>query len=89
MMMLDHFDELVNASGKAISGIKFDKVVVWDGAGGSDGKTATANWLHQMSKPSPMLEVMKEIGGINFPMFSVKSRPNARRRKARALPNNV
>ncbi|MGI5830931.1 MAG: flotillin family protein [Thermoguttaceae bacterium] len=68
MMMLDHFDELVNASGKAISGIKFDKVVVWDGAGGSDGKTATANWLHQMSKTlPPMLEVMKEIGGIEFP----------------------
>ena len=67
MMMLDHFDELVSASGKAISGIKFDKVVVWDGAG-ENGKTATANWLHQMSKTlPPMLEVMKEIGGVEFP----------------------
>ena len=68
MLMLDHFDELVNASGKAISGIKFDKVVVWDGAGSGEGKTATANWLHQMSKTlPPILEVMKEIGGIEFP----------------------
>ncbi len=75
MMMLDHFDELVSASGKAISGIKFDKVVVWDGAG-ENGKTATANWLHQMSKTlPPMLEVMKEIGGVEFP--DILSRFNA------------
>lgn len=73
MMMLDHFDELVAASGKAISGIKFDKVVVWDGANGSNGKTATANWLHQMSKTlPPMLEVMKEIGGVEFPEILTK-----------------
>lgn len=74
MMMLDHFDELVAASAQAISSIKFDKVVVWDGGASGDGnKTATANWLHQMSKTlPPMLEVMKEIGGIQFPEILAK-----------------
>lgn len=70
MLMLDHFDELVAASAQAISSIKFDKVVVWDGAGanGSNGETATSNWLRNMAKTlPPMLEVMKEVGGVEFP----------------------
>ena len=76
MLMLDHFDELVNASAQAISSIKFDKVVVWDGAGGAngaDGATATSNWLRNMAKTlPPMLEVMKEIGGVEFPEILAK-----------------
>ena len=70
MLMLDHFDELIAASAQAISSIKFDKVVVRDGAGGSatSSETATANWLRNMAKTlPPMLEVMKEIGGVEFP----------------------
>lgn len=70
MLMLDHFDELVAASAQAISSIKFDKVVVWDGNGasGSNGETATSNWLRNMAKTlPPMLEVMKEVGGVEFP----------------------
>ena len=69
MLMLDHFDELVAASAQAISSIKFDKVVVWDGSNGTgQGGTATANWLRNMAQTlPPMLEVMKEIGGVEFP----------------------
>jgi len=54
MMMLEHFDELVNASAQAISNIKFDKIVVWEGGGnGADGTTSTARWLHEMSRTLP------------------------------------
>ncbi len=69
MMMLEHFDDLVDASAKAISNIKFDKVVVWEGGGnGKDGTSATANWLHNMSRTlPPMMQVMKDIGGIEIP----------------------
>ena len=68
MMMLEHFDDLVNASAKAISNIKFDKIVVWEGGGnGADGTTSTARWLHEMSTLPPMLQVMKDIGGIEVP----------------------
>ncbi len=84
MLMLDHFDELVAASAQAISSIKFDKVVVWDGAGnggglnGGNGETATANWLRNMAKTlPPMLEVMKEIGGVEFPEILGKIEGNA------------
>ncbi|MGL6225036.1 MAG: flotillin family protein [Thermoguttaceae bacterium] len=69
MLMLEHFDSLIEASAVAISNIKFDKVVVWDGNGGKEGGTsATANWLQNMAKTlPPMLQVMKEIGGVEFP----------------------
>ena len=67
MMMLEHFDDLVNASAKAISNIKFDKVVVWEG-GGPDGTSATSRWLHNMARTlPPMMQVMKDIGGIEIP----------------------
>jgi len=68
MMMLEHFDDLVEASAKAISNIKFDKIVVWEGGNGADGTTSTARWLHEMSRTlPPMLQVMKDIGGIEIP----------------------
>ena len=67
MLLLEHFDELVEASSKAISNIKFDKIVVWDG-GAASGQSATAGFLQNMAKTlPPMMQVMKEIGGIEFP----------------------
>ena len=67
MMMLEHFDNLVDASAEAISNIKFDKIVVWEG-GGQNGTSSTANWLHNMARTlPPMMQVMKDIGGIEIP----------------------
>jgi flotillin len=68
-LLLEHFDNLVEASALAISNIKFDKIIVWDGGqSGDSGKTATANWLHNMAKTlPPMMQVMKEIGGVDIP----------------------
>jgi flotillin len=67
MMMLEHFDNLVEASAKAISNIKFDKIVVWEG-NGQNGTSSTANWLHNMARTlPPMMQVMKDIGGVELP----------------------
>jgi flotillin len=67
MMMLEHFDNLVDASAKAISNIKFDKVVVWEG-NGQNGTSATANWLHNMARTlPPMMQVLKDVGGVEIP----------------------
>ncbi|MBN1910874.1 MAG: flotillin family protein [Pirellulales bacterium] len=67
MLMLEHFDNLVDASARAISNIKFDKVVVWEG-GGQNGTSSTANWLHNMAHTlPPMMQVMKDIGGVEIP----------------------
>jgi flotillin len=66
LLMLEHFDSLVDASAKAISNIKFDKVVVWEGGG--NGSSATSSWLQNMARSlPPMLQVMKDIGGIEIP----------------------
>jgi flotillin len=71
LLLLEHFDNLVAASATAISNIKFDKVVVWDG--GDKNTTATANFLHNMARTMPpMMQVMKDIGGVEFPEALMK-----------------
>ncbi len=69
MLMLEHLDRLSENAAKAISNIKFDKVVVWDG-GSENGKSATANFLQGLggSLP-PMLQMMRDIGGVEMPEF--------------------
>lgn len=67
LMMLEHLDNLADASARAISNIKFDKVVVWEN-GGQNGRTNTANFLSGMANTlPPMMQVMKDIGGVNLP----------------------
>jgi flotillin len=76
LMMLEHFDNLVAASAKAISNIKFDKVVVWEGGnsgGAGNGQSATANWLQNMARVlPPMMQVMKDVGGVEIPATLAK-----------------
>ncbi len=67
LMMLEHLEHLAESSAKAISNIKFDKVVVWEN-GGSNGRSNTADFLHKMAGSlPPMLHVMRDIGGIDIP----------------------
>jgi flotillin len=72
MLMLEHLDNLAAASAQAISKIKFDKVVVWEN-GGQNGTTSTANFLQNMSRTlPPMMQVLKDIGGVELPESLVK-----------------
>ena len=41
---------------KAIANVKFDKVVVWDGGTGSNGKNATAGFLHGLTRGRSLAE---------------------------------
>lgn len=67
ILMLEHLDYLADTSAKAISNIKFDKVVVWEN-GGKNGRTNTADFLTGMAKTlPPMMEVMRDIGGVELP----------------------
>ena len=67
LMMLEHLDTLAESSAKAISNIKFDKIVVWEN-GGANGRSNTADFLHKMAGTlPPMLQVMRDIGGIEIP----------------------
>ncbi|MHC4513255.1 MAG: flotillin family protein [Planctomycetota bacterium] len=65
MLMLEQLDHLSETAAKAISNIKFDKVVVWDGNGKS-----TANFLQNLGRSlPPMLQMMKDVGGVEMPEF--------------------
>jgi len=67
ILMLEHLDNLAEASSKAISNIKFDKIVVWEN-GGKNGRTNTADFLSGLAKTlPPMMQVMKDIGGVELP----------------------
>ncbi len=72
LLMLEHFDNLVDASARAISNIKFDKVIVWEN-GGENGKGATTNFLQNMARTlPPMMQVLKDVGGIELPETLLK-----------------
>ena len=67
MLLLEKLDTLAQTSAEAISNIKFDKVVVWE-TGGGNGQGSTANFLNSMANTMPpMLQVLKDIGGIDIP----------------------
>ncbi|HEX3146955.1 MAG TPA: SPFH domain-containing protein [Gemmataceae bacterium] len=74
MMMLEHMDALTAASAQAISNIKFDKVVVWENGGhNGSGESNTTNFLQSLARSMPpMMQVMKDVGGVEVPEFLAK-----------------
>jgi flotillin len=73
MMMLEHMDAMTAASAKAISNIKFDKVVVWENGGNGSGQSNTAAFLQSMARTlPPMMQVMRDVGGVEVPEFLAK-----------------
>jgi flotillin len=79
LLMLEHLDKLAEASAKAISNIKFDKVVVWEGGGNGTGAGSnTSAFLQSMARSlPPMLQVMRDVGGVEVPEFLAKLQADA------------
>lgn len=78
LLMLEHLDKLAEASAKAISNIKFDKVVVWEGGNGTGAGSSTSAFLQSMARTlPPMLQVMKDVGGVEVPEFLAKLQTDA------------
>ncbi|HEY9229178.1 MAG TPA: SPFH domain-containing protein [Gemmatimonadaceae bacterium] len=74
LLMVEHLDTLAETSAKAISNIKFDKVVVWDGGNGGGG---TSGFLQNMAKTlPPMMHVMRDIAGVELPGFMGRLGPD-------------
>lgn len=70
MLMLEHLDHLSETAAKAISNVKFDKVVVWDGQGGANGGNAAANFIRGLgSAIPPVMQIMKDVGGVEMPEY--------------------
>lgn len=68
LMMVEHLDTLAETSAKAISNIKFDKVVVWDS--GQGGKSGASGFLQSMAGTlPPMMNVLRDIAGVELPGY--------------------
>jgi len=65
LLMVEHLDTLAETSAKAISNIKFDKVVVWDSG---NGGASASGFLQSMAKTlPPMMHVLRDIAGVELP----------------------
>jgi len=86
MLMLEHIEELAKTAAQAISNVKFDKVVVWDGGGG-DGKNGTAGFLRGLAGSlPPMMHMMRDIGGVQMPEYFGRLVEEEAKKKAAEVP---
>jgi flotillin len=67
LMMLEHIEAISETAATAISNIKFDKIVVWDG--GQEGGGAGGFIKNLAGSLPPALQIMKDIGGVEMPEF--------------------
>ena len=69
MMIADKLPELVKTQVEAVKGINIDKVTVWDGGNGAEGKTATSNFISGMMKSVPPLDDLFKMAGMELPSY--------------------
>ncbi len=70
LMLADKMEDLLKIQVEAIKNIKIDKVTVWDGgAGGQDGKTATAGFVSGLMKSIPPMNELFDMAGMRLPEF--------------------
>ena len=73
LQLQEQMPALAETAAKAISGIKIDKVVVWEG-GNSVGNGSTANFIQNMAKSlPPMMDVLQNIAGVELPSYLGKA----------------
>ena len=69
MMIADKLPELVKTQVEAVKGINIDKVTVWDTGNGTEGKTATSNFISGLMKSVPPLEDLFKLAGMELPSY--------------------
>ena len=85
LLMLEHLDTLAETASKAISNIKFDKVVVWDGGGGN-GQGGASGFIQNMGKMMPpMMQVLRDIAGVELPGYMGTMKPDAKENVGREI----
>ncbi len=67
LMIADKLEELVATQVEAVKNLKIDKITVWDNGQGTEGKTATANFLSGMLKSLPPLDDLYSMAGLKMP----------------------
>jgi flotillin len=69
LLIVDKLPELVKLQTEAIKNIKIDKLTVWDGGQGTDGKTSTANFISGLYKSVPPLQEVFNMAGMELPEY--------------------
>jgi flotillin len=67
LLITEQLPRLVEEQVKAISGIKVDKVTVWDSGHGADGKNSTASFLSGLAGSLPPIHELARNAGIELP----------------------
>jgi flotillin len=86
MLIADKLPELVKTQVEAVKGIKIDKVTVWDGNGGKDGKTSTANFISGLMGSVPPLQDLFNMAGMNLPEY-LKGKTEAKKPEEETVEN--
>jgi flotillin len=68
-LMVEKIEEIVSRQVEAISNLKIDKITVWDGGSGADGKNATANFVSGLIKSLPPLQDVAGMAGVELPAY--------------------
>ena len=76
MMIADKLEELTRIQVEAISGIKIDKITVWDSGSSKDGKTATADFVSGIMKSVPPMQEIFDMAGMKLPEYMGKTVPS-------------
>lgn len=69
LLLGEQMPKLVDAQAKAISGIKIDKITVWDSGNGSNGSGSTANFLSGLISSLPPLQELAKQAGLQLPEY--------------------
>jgi len=69
LLIADKLPELVKTQAEAIKNIKIDKITVWEGGQGKDGKTSTSNFISGMYQSVPPLQQMFNMAGMDLPKY--------------------
>lgn len=69
LMLADKMENLMRIQVDAIKNVKIDKVTVWDGGEGKDGKNATAGFVSGLMKSIPPMNELFDMAGMNLPEY--------------------
>ena len=75
MMVADKLAELERIQVDAIKNLKIDKITVWDGGKGENGKTSTANFISGLMQSVPPMNEVFKMAGMNLPEYLGKENP--------------
>jgi flotillin len=73
LIIADKLPDLVRLQTEAIKNIQIDKVTVWEGGNGKDGKTSTANFISGLYQSVPPLQDVFKMAGLELPSYLGKA----------------